>query len=232
MGLQRVVQVLVLLVCLGGIIAAVIVSRTRFRLLKPADTVSLGVVTLSAMAFYKLLAFGGLAVTPAAAMVLANYHTFEGTHEVRACNGCHVMRPMVVDLMDPDSDTLAARHARNKWIPQDQCFGCHSDYGLAGSIAAKMEGYRHLVRYTTGFYSEPIVYRGRFNNANCFKCHAGTTAFESGHSHQVVRQRLGDSNMSCTNCHGWAHPTRAARTPGSPDYQRLMQNLLAGVSTR
>src|SRR5262249_55523759 len=105
MDLQRVVQILTALVCLAGIVAAVMISRTRFRSLKAGDTISLGVVTLSAVAFYKLLAFAGLAVAPAAAMFLANYHTFEGTHEVAACNGCHVMRPMVVDLMDPGSDT-------------------------------------------------------------------------------------------------------------------------------
>jgi len=232
MDLQRVVQVLATLVCVAGIIGAVIVARTRFRSLRPADSISLGVVTLSTVAFYKLLAFAGLAAAPAAAMVLANYHTFEGTHEVRACNGCHVMRPMVVDLMDPGSDTLAARHAKNKWIPQDQCYGCHSDYGLSGSMAAKAEGFRHLVRYTTGFYTEPIRFRGHFDNANCFKCHAGTEAFESRKSHQDVRQRLASNDVSCTNCHGWAHPTRAARTPGSADYARLMQNVLGKSRTQ
>jgi Nitrate/TMAO reductases, membrane-bound tetraheme cytochrome c subunit len=232
MELQTVVKVLGTLACVAGIAAALIVARTRFKLLRPGDSISLGVVTLSSVAFYKLLALGGLVVAPAAAMALANYHTFEGTHEVRACNGCHVMRPMVVDLLEPGSDTLAARHTKNKWIPENQCYGCHSDYGLSGSLAAKMEGYRHLVRYTTGFYREPIIYRGHFDNANCLKCHAGTVAFESRISHRDVRQRLADSNMSCTNCHGWAHPTRAARTPGSPEYSHLMQDLLAAPRPR
>jgi cytochrome c nitrite reductase small subunit len=132
------------------------------------------------------------------------------------------MQPMATDMRDPESNTLAARHFKNGWIPKDQCFQCHSDYGLAGDLAAKMEGYRHLARYTTATYTEPIVYRGRFPNHNCLKCHDGTPKFEAVQSHQTVRGHLDDDTLSCLNCHGRAHPTRSARTPGSDDYERLM----------
>jgi hypothetical protein len=37
----------------------------------------------------------------------------------------------------------------------------HTDYGLAGTLAAKMEGYRHLARYTTHTYPEPVRLRGQ-----------------------------------------------------------------------
>ena len=149
------------------------VGRKRFAELSTREHVSVGIAVLSAAALWKLLAFGALVAMPAAAVAVANYHTFVGVHEVEACNRCHVMRPMVTDMMDPKSDTLAARHFKNRWIPKDQCYACHSDYGLSGDLAAKMEGFRHLARYTTRTYDGADPYRGTFDNANCLKCHAG-----------------------------------------------------------
>ena len=86
-----------------------------------------------------------------------------------------------------------------------------------------MEGYRHLARYTTRTYQEPIKIRGHFNNENCLKCHQGMPLFEAVKSHQSVRVLLDNSAMSCLNCHGQAHPSRAQRTPGSADYTKLME---------
>jgi len=133
------------------------------------------------------------------------------------------MLPMVNDMEDPASDTLAARHFKNHWIPQDQCYNCHSNYGLHGDLEAIAEGYRHLARYTTWTYTEPVKFRGRFDNADCLKCHGGAPRFEAVRSHQIVASLLTSSAMSCLNCHGRAHPTRAQRTPGSADYGRLME---------
>lgn len=196
-------------------------GRKRFDTLRTDERVAVGNARLSSAALWKMLAFAGLVALPLATMGVANYHTFEGVHEVAACGRCHVMRPMISDMKDASSQTLAARHFKNGWIPRDQCYNCHSDYGLSGDLAAKAEGFRHLARYTTGSYREPIVYRGRFHNDNCLKCHAGTPKFERLKSHQTVRTLLETSAMICLNCHGQAHPTRAARTPGSPDYARL-----------
>jgi cytochrome c nitrite reductase small subunit len=211
------------LLCLLGIALCVWVGRKRSSELSTREHVSVGIAVLSAAAVWKLLAFGALVVTPAAAAAVANYHTFVGVHEVDACNRCHVMRPMVTDMMDPESDTLAARHFKNRWIPTDQCYACHSDYGLSGDLAAKMEGFRHLARYTTRTHEEPIRYRGTFDNANCLKCHAGMPKFDAVPGHRTVETALGNNQTSCLNCHGLSHPTRAARTPGSADYDRLMR---------
>lgn len=220
-----IVSTLAIAVSVLGILACIVIARTRFTQLRREASVSVvGVARVPAEAFYKLLALGALVLLPLGAMALANYHTFEGTHEVAACARCHVMQPMVTDMRDPGSLTLAARHARNRWIPENQCFGCHSDYGLAGNLEAKMTGYRHLARYTTRTYQEPIVHRGRFNNDNCLKCHREAPAFQRVTSHQTVGPLLQSSAMSCTNCHGRMHPTRAQRTPGSPDYARLMES--------
>jgi trimethylamine-N-oxide reductase (cytochrome c), cytochrome c-type subunit TorC len=216
-----IVRVLGSLLCLVGIVLAFRVGRRRFRTLSTEERIEIGNARFSPAALWKMLAFAAMVGVPLAAVALANYHTFEGIHEVEACVRCHVMRPMANDMRDPESQTLAARHFKNGWIAKSQCYECHSDYGLAGNMAAKAEGYRHLARYTTRTYTEPIVYRGRFPNDNCLKCHLGKTPFESVKSHTTVRALLTSSEMSCLNCHGRSHPTRAARTPGSPEYAEL-----------
>ena len=218
------VRVLGTLLCVLGIALCIWVGRKRSDQVSTREHVSVGIAVLSVAALWKLLAFGALVATPAAVVAVANYHTFVGIHEVEACNRCHVMRPMVNDMKDPASDTLAARHFKNRWIPKDQCYACHSDYGLSRDLAAKMEGFRHLARYTTRTYKEPIEHRGVFDNDNCLKCHAGMPKFEAVPWHHTVEASLGKNETSCLNCHGLSHPTRAARTPGSSDYDRLMSD--------
>jgi nitrate/TMAO reductase-like tetraheme cytochrome c subunit len=217
-----IVRVLGALFGVGGILLCLRLVRLKTTDLTSTGLIKLGVVTLPAVAFYKLLAFGGLIVAPAGATVLANYHVFEGTKKVEGCASCHIMDPMVNDMRDPSSDTLAARHYRNKWIAEDQCYHCHTDYGLSGTLAAKMEGYRHLSRYTTHTYPEPVRLRGTYINQNCLNCHQGTAVFVAVSSHHTVERELKNDTMNCLNCHGLAHPSPAQRTPGSPDYARLM----------
>lgn len=190
--------------------------------LKDAPPVKLGIVTVSALAAWKIAAFLSLFVFPTGALAAAQFELLEGAKKVEACGECHVMKPMVTDMRDPLSDSLAARHFKNHFISEDQCYQCHSGYGFNGAIAAKLEGYRHLVRYTTGLYEEPIKIRGAFDSASCLNCHEGTPPFLAINSHLVAHDKLQNNEMSCTNCHGPAHPTRSERTPGSPLYSKLM----------
>ena len=211
------------LCCLLGIWFCIRTARARFGKLAGAKPVSFWITRLPAESAAKLTAFAALLVMPAGAVFFANYHTFEGVHEVSGCASCHVMRPMANDLRDPDSGTLAARHYKNGWIAENQCYHCHSDYGFSGNLEAKMTGYRHLARYTTHTYREPIRARVRFNNQNCLNCHQGTPTFLAVRSHHTARERLASNQMICLNCHGQAHPTALERTPGSAAYSRLME---------
>jgi len=222
----QVVMVLGTLVCVLGVILCIRIARTRFDDGEAArQDVNLGIARVPALAFARLVALMALIVLPAGAVFLANYHTFEGVHEVRGCASCHVMLPMVNDMRDPASGTLAARHYKNRWIAEDQCFHCHSDYGLGGDLEAKMTGFRHLARYTTGSYHEPIAARVRFNNKNCLHCHEDTPRFGAVPSHITAHEKLATNEMICLNCHGQAHPTAVQRTPGSSDYSRLMERM-------
>jgi hypothetical protein len=211
--------------CVLGMFLCWRLSRTNFAALSQRPQISVGIAVLSAAVFWKMLALFGLIAVPAATLAVANYHTFEGVHRVEACASCHVMRPMVNDMIDVtgETETLAARHYRNHWIPHDQCFHCHSDYGLSGDLEAKMTGFRHLARYTSGTYHEPIVGRTTYNNQNCYKCHGESPRFNAVKSHHTAEEFLKTSEMSCLNCHGPAHPSRAARTPGSDQYENLLE---------
>jgi cytochrome c nitrite reductase small subunit len=222
MEIVTIVRVLGTVLCLFGIVLCWYIGRIRFNSLSSEKQITVAHAHLSQSSFWKIVAFIGIVLVPMAAMGLANYHTFEGVHEVAACARCHVMMPMVNDLKDSKSNTLAARHYKNQWISQNQCYGCHSDYGLSGNLEAKMEGFRHLARYTSRTYQEPIKMRGHFNNNNCLKCHQEMPKFEAVKSHQSVMALLTESSMSCLNCHGQAHPSREQRTPGSADYAKLM----------
>ena len=209
--------------CVMGILLCIRTARMRFGKLYNAPSVSFWITRLPAESAAKLVAFASLVVLPAGALFIANYHTFEGVHEVSGCASCHVMRAMANDMMDPHSGTLAARHYKNKWIAENQCYHCHSDYGFSGNMEAKLTGFRHLARYTTHTYTEPIMARVRFNNQNCLDCHQKTPKFQAVQSHHTAAGRLASNQMICLNCHGQAHPNSLQRTPGSTDYARLME---------
>jgi hypothetical protein len=220
----QVVMVLGTLACVLGVIFCIRTARTRFDDAGSAQkTVNIGVARVPALVFARLVALLALIVLPAGAVFLANYHTFEGTHEVKGCASCHVMLPMVNDMRDPASKTLAAVHYKNKWIAESQCYHCHSDYGLGGDLEAKLTGFRHLARYTTRTYEEPIVSRIKFSNKNCDQCHAGTPKYLAAAPHQDAAKELASNEITCMECHDAPHPTAAQRTPGSSDYTRLME---------
>ena len=222
-GYAQLVYLFGTLICVMGILLCIRTARMRFGKLNNAPSVSFWITRLPAESAAKLVAFAALVVMPAGAVFIANYHTFEGVHEVSGCASCHVMRPMANDMMDRHSGTLAARHYKNKWIAENQCYHCHSDYGFSGNLEAKMTGYRHLARYTTHTYKEPIMARVRFHNQNCLNCHQNTPKFLAVQSHHTAGERLASNQMICLNCHGPAHPTSLQRTPGSADYARLME---------
>lgn len=205
-----------------GIVICAVIGLSRSETLRDPRPLRLLHITLPAVAFYKLLALAGFFAFPMMAATTASYHVFEGTKEVAACARCHTMWPMVNDMRQPDSQSLAARHFTNRWIASEQCFHCHADYGLYGTLEAKMDGLRHLLRYTSGTYTEPIAMAHAFDNNNCMPCHAGTPKYVAADMHDTMRDEIASNSMTCTSCHGDAHPSREQRKPGSPDYARLM----------
>ncbi|GAA4832518.1 hypothetical protein [Algivirga pacifica] len=176
----------------------------------------------------KWLALFAIIIVPASTLLFANYHVFESTKKSAECMSCHVMAAIGNDMKgwteEEHSMTLAARHYRNGWLPEEQeCYSCHKDYGFQGTFKAKLDGYRHLMRYVTETYEEPIRYRGEFNYMNCLGCHQNNRSFTEVEEHApVVTNITGDNpTISCLNCHGRAHPEPSRRTPGHPEFEEL-----------
>lgn len=156
---------------------------------------------------YRMLLIISLFVLPVIVGLGTSATVLETTKTVESCGSCHVMDPFVNDLQDPGSTTLAARHYKNKWIADYQCYTCHTTYGAHGTLAGKRDGFRHWLLFVTQTWDEPISYSGSYPNMNCTACHAGTTSLQEVQSHQALSSKLRANEVSCTSCHGPTHPT-------------------------
>lgn len=158
-----------------------------------------GVTTMS-----KALLFGSILVLPVMVVFLATAHGMQESMTVDACGHCHVMQGHVRDLRNPASDSLAAVHFKNRYIMQDQCYTCHSDYGMFGTVSAKLEGLGHVWHNTMGNYPKPIKIAHPYSNTRCLGCHGGAANFMAKHEKDQVA-RLMTGKDSCLDCHGPAH---------------------------
>jgi hypothetical protein len=134
-------------------------------------------------------------------------HGLESTATVASCGSCHTMTPFVQDLRNPQSATLAAKHFKNRYIQENHCYTCHSDYGLTGTLTAKLSGVGHVWRYTTGSYTAPIKIARPYPNLRCLECHGESQKFldSPGHPKEVIPTMM-DGTLPCLTCHGPAHP--------------------------
>mgnify|MGYP005854746851 CR=1 FL=1 len=176
---------------------------------------------------YRLLLIICLFVLPVLITMSASTTVMETTKAVQSCNTCHIMEPFVNDLFDPESATLAARHYKNRWIPKDQCYTCHTTYGAHGTLEGKRDGFRHWLMYVTQTWEEPITYSGSYPNQNCVACHGGTENFTQVESHISLNRELSTDRVSCTTCHGPAHPVPSERI--NPAINTPEAGILQGV---
>lgn len=155
---------------------------------------------------YRWLMLFGLFVLPLLVGISAMGTMLEETKTVDSCASCHVMEPFVGEMIDPQGGSLASRHYENKWIEDKQCFHCHTSYGVQGDLAAKRDGFRHWLLFVTETWPEPIEFAGSYPNQNCTACHGGTPNYEEVPSHKAIEEDLRSNKVSCTSCHGPAHP--------------------------
>jgi cytochrome c nitrite reductase small subunit len=158
----------------------------------------------------KQLLMVSIAVLPIAIVFFAYSYGMEASQEVEACNSCHVMNPYVNDLRNSKSETLAAVHFKNKYIQDQHCYTCHSDYGMFGTVRAKFEGLGHIVRYSTGAYELPLKIAHPYSNLRCLNCHGESQKFLDPEKHpKEDLPAMISGNTSCLECHGPAHPRPA-----------------------
>jgi nitrate/TMAO reductase-like tetraheme cytochrome c subunit len=134
----------------------------------------------------------------------------EGSKRPDSCGSCHVMKPYLADLRDPKSEGLAATHYKNRYIQENHCYTCHTDYGVFGTVQAKFEGLGHVVRNTTGDYTLPLKIAHPYQNSRCLSCHGESQKFLKSEGHPKEEMlKLTTGQVSCLECHGPAHTPKA-----------------------
>jgi cytochrome c-type protein NapC len=164
----------------------------------------------------KVLLLLGIGVLPVATAANGNVAGYHATKTRTFCSSCHVMTPFGDDSSNPTSTSLAARHGRNEAFGDENCYTCHADYGMFGTITTKIGGMRHVYEYTLNFHQltldealPQIHLRSPFPNATCMRCHStATPGWKRVGDHESLIDRLRAGSVSCASdgCHGPAHP--------------------------
>lgn len=158
----------------------------------------------------------GLGVLPIGAAAAGNIEGFETTEKRTFCGSCHVMSRHAADSENPLSNSLAARHARNKLFGEDNCYMCHANYGMYGTVLTKIGGMRHIWLYYTQYKDVPlddalktIHLREPYPNETCMECHSTDNAIwlrVKDHVASLDEVRAGRISCASGGCHGYAHP--------------------------
>ncbi len=132
---------------------------------------------------------------------------FDRAERVEFCASCHLtMQTFVDDMRDPKSESLAAVHFKNKYIPDNQCYVCHTSYGMFGTVEAKMSGMIDVYKYFTRTYPKVLSMREPYPNHDCLKCHVESAKWLKHDEHAATRDDLFADKMKCLDCHGSDHP--------------------------
>ena len=148
----------------------------------------------------------GLFLLPSVTMLLANVVGFQKVKD--SCYECHTMDPWTKDLHDPNSQTLAAKHYKNRWINEHACYTCHTGYGLAGNIKAKISGLNHVMHQHVTGVPEFIKMHEKFPVKTCLHCHAQGDSYLKieQHTAEEFKSKIESGEMSCLECHASPHP--------------------------
>jgi len=174
----------------------------------------------------KVFLLFGLGVFPIGAAMAGNVEGYERTKARSFCGDCHVMVPHREDSDDPTSGSLSSRHARNKLFGNENCYTCHEDYGMFGTVLTKMGGMRHVWLYYTQYRNttipeakEEIHILKPFPNESCRQCHSTEVKlWLQIPDHRETLNDLRADRISCASagCHGYAHPNFRPSAESSP----------------
>lgn len=179
-------------------VALVLYSLVRYRG-KTAGWASWGVLIL------------GAGLVPVVVSSAGGVLVFQRSQRVGLCNSCHLaMKPYVDDMKNPKSQSLAAIHYTNRYIADDQCYVCHTSYGMFGTLQAKEQGLFDVYKYYTHAFTVPVKMRQPYSNNDCLKCHAGSAKFLASHKHD--REAMFADEVSCMQCHEDDNPAHNVGT--------------------
>ncbi|MCX5747128.1 MAG: NapC/NirT family cytochrome c [Proteobacteria bacterium] len=164
----------------------------------------------------KIALLFGIGVLPLATAATGNVSGYEAMKSRNFCGSCHVMTPYSDDSSNPESKSLASRHARNEMFGHDNCYACHADYGMFGTIVTKLGGLRHVYEYTFNYRNmsleearKSIHIRKPFQNATCMHCHSTELPlWRAVPEHASLTSEIASGRVSCASagCHGPSHP--------------------------
>ena len=167
-----------------------------------------------------------IGVLPLAATATSNAYALHRTTEREFCGSCHVMATHLEDAVNPESNSLAARHTRNKFTGEQSCYVCHSDYSALGYPLTKLHGLNHVYQYyLNGYRQMPLEQFHRevrvakpYPNSNCMQCHSGgLDTFQNVREHRALQADLISNTVSCASagCHGYSHPFNKTEPPAA-----------------
>jgi hypothetical protein len=173
----------------------------------------------------KIALLFGLGVFPIGAAFAGNVQGFEATKEREFCGSCHVMALHRADSDDAGSGSLASRHARNPMFGSENCYVCHANYGMFGTVLTKAGGMRHVWLYLTEYRNTPLdeakktihLREPAQMNGNCMQCHSTQDALwlqVPDHKASLEDTRAGRMGCASEGCHGFAHPFFRAPAAG------------------
>jgi nitrate/TMAO reductase-like tetraheme cytochrome c subunit len=211
-GIEAHPLTLIALVC-AGLAAVILVS---FLVRRPA--------LVGATKVWLLI---GLGVLPLGAAAAGNIQGYQATKQRKFCGSCHVMVPHASDSEDVSSGSLASRHARNALFGGENCYVCHADYGMFGTILTKLGGLKHVYMYATHYRDisleeakKTIRLYKPYPNENCMQCHSTQLdLWLRTPDHKSALTEVRENRISCASagCHGFAHPF----TKAAPDEAKL-----------
>jgi hypothetical protein len=175
----------------------------------------------------KIALLFGVGILPIATAANGNVAGYNATKTTKFCaSSCHVMVPYGEDSWNDKSTSLASRHARNDAFGSENCYACHADYGMFGTVTTKIGGMRHVYEYLTHYHSMPIEeslvkieLQKPFRNEACTRCHSThNQLWNQIGDHASTLQQVRANTVSCASegCHGFAHPfSKEARKKAS-----------------
>ena len=164
----------------------------------------------------KIVLLFAIGILPIATATTGNVAGYHATKTTAFCSSCHVMVPYGEDSWNPKSLSLASRHARNEAFGGENCYACHADYGMFGTVTTKIGGMRHVYEQLFHYRQldlntalEKIEIRRPFQNSTCMRCHSTQNPAWNAigdHASSLDDVRAGKVSCASAGCHGPAHP--------------------------
>ena len=153
----------------------------------------------------RLLLFAGVCCVPFPAVLMSAAVGLEQSKAVVFCDSCHLMGAFVQDMKDADSRSLSAVHFRNRYIQDEHCYSCHTDYGLFGTLEAKVGGMAHVWSEFSGAGSGMVRPKTNYRFTICLNCHGQSAKFIRQKGHAGVVGKVMSGQSMCTECHNRSH---------------------------